>query len=157
MREATRIPNAGRAGERRASHERPFGGATLPVKGRDALTPSRIALVMTLVAALFPSGASAFEGRYLAGSKSYSQEIEIKKSGDGSYNVEASVATRACAGEFNGAGPVTGDILRATAELEKDRCTLILRRTKTGVSVEEENCLPFHGAACDFTGDYRKR
>ncbi|MGJ0392804.1 MAG: hypothetical protein ACR650_08625 [Methylocystis sp.] len=112
---------------------------------------------MALAAALFPADASAFEGRYVAGSKSYSQEIEIKKSGDGGYSVEASVATRGCTGEFDGAGAVAGDLLRATAVLEKESCTLILRRKKKGVSVEEENCLPFHGASCEFSGDYRKR
>jgi hypothetical protein len=112
---------------------------------------------IALAAALFPSGASAFEGRYVAGSNSYSQDIEIKKSSDDSYNVRASVASQACTGDFDGAGPVAGDVLRATAVMETDKCTLVLRRTKKGVSVEEENCLPFHGVACDFTGEYRKR
>jgi hypothetical protein len=109
-------------------------------------------------AALFAAGAAAaFEGRYVAGSKAYSQELRITKRPDGRFDVTADVATRGCAGEVEAAGASEGDTLRAEAKFENETCALTLRRTRKGVSVEEDHCLPFHGAACEFSGDYRKK
>jgi hypothetical protein len=108
-------------------------------------------------ALIFAGGAAAFEGRYVAGSKSYSQGLEIKRRADGRFDVTADVATKGCTGEFEGAGAADGDTLKAEAKFDNETCILLLRRTTKGVSVEEDHCLPFHGAACEFTGDYRKR
>ncbi|WP_442755576.1 hypothetical protein ACNHKD_02600 [Methylocystis sp. JAN1] len=113
-----------------------------------------LAFGAALVAA---SGAAAFEGRYVAGSKGYAQDLVVAKRADGRFDVKADVATRGCAGEFEGAGALQGDALVAEAKFENEICALTLRRTKKGVSVMEDHCLSFHGAACEFSGDYRKR
>ena len=117
--------------------------------------PARaIALGAALLAA---DGAAAFEGHYIAGSKSYVQELRVAKQADGRFRIEADVATPGCAGEVEAFGALQGDMLKATAAFDTENCTLTLRRKKKGVSVEEDHCLPFHGAACEFSGDYRKR
>jgi hypothetical protein len=111
-----------------------------------------------LGAALLAAGAAAaFEGRYVAGSKAYSQELRITKRADGRFGVTADVATRGCAGEVEAVGAGDGDTLKAEAKFDNETCALTLRRTRKGVSVEEDHCLPFHGAACEFSGDYRKK
>ncbi|WP_424360391.1 hypothetical protein [Methylocystis parvus] len=111
-------------------------------------------VALALVAA---SGAAAFEGRYVAGSKRYAQDLVVAKRADGRFGVKAEVATSGCMGEFEGVGALAGDALVAEAKFENETCALTLRRTKKGVSVEEDHCLPFHGAACEFSGAYRKR
>lgn len=120
-------------------------------------SPARVR-TLALGAALFAAeGAAAFEGRYVAGSKSYVQELRVAKQADGRFKIDADVATPGCAGEVEAVGALQGDALKATAALDAENCTLTLRRTKKGVSVEEDNCLLFHGAACEFSGDCRKR
>ena len=120
-------------------------------------THARLRALALGAALLTASGAPAFEGRYIAGSKSYVQELRVAKQADGRFKIEADVATPGCAGEVEAIGASQGDVLTGTAAFDTEKCTLTLRRTKKGVSVEEDNCLPFHGAACEFSGDYRKR
>ncbi len=113
-----------------------------------------------VVAALLPASgaaASTFEGTYVAGSKSYAQELRITKRADGRLDVKAEVGARACTGEVEASGTADGDVLKAEARDGNETCTLTLRRTKKGLRVEEDNCSLFHGAACEFSGDYRKR
>ncbi len=126
--------------------------------GSTTLARARFFSAWAFVAALLAaSSAAAFEGRYAAGSKRYAQSLVVAKRADGRFDVTANVATRGCAGEFEGVGARDGDVLRAEAKFESETCALTLRRTKKGVSALEDHCLPFHGAACEFSGDYRKR
>lgn len=101
--------------------------------------------------------ASAFEGRYTAGDTLYSQALTITKSGD-RLRGKASVATRGCVGEFDGTGRPNGSELVLRAVLEGRECRLTLRR-KPGSTLEvsEEQCLTFHGAACEFSGSYKRQ
>lgn len=103
-------------------------------------------------------GAFAFEGRYVAGDKTYRQELTIKKRPDGRFDVSAVVGTEGCSGLVDALGAADGDMLKAEAEIDGGgTCVLRLRRTKTGVRVDAANCGSFHGASCEFDGDYRKR
>jgi hypothetical protein len=102
-------------------------------------------------------GAFAFEGRYVAGDRAYRQELTIKKRGDGRFDVTAVVGTEGCSGLVDARGAADGGIMKAEAEFDGGTCVLTLRRTKTGVRVEAENCESFHGASCEFDGDYRRR
>ncbi len=111
-------------------------------------------------AAFFASQAAlAFEGRYVAGSKDYRQELTIKHRADGRFDVTAVVGTEGCSGMVADAlGAADGDTLKAEAKEDNYTCVLVIRRTKKGVSVEEEDgCLNFHGPSCEVSGDYRKR
>ena len=102
-------------------------------------------------------GAFAFEGRYVAGDRAYRQELTIKKRADGRFDVTAVVGTEGCSGFIDARGAADGDMLKAEAGFDGGTCVLTLRRTRTGVRVEAENCESFHGASCEFDGDYRKR
>jgi hypothetical protein len=102
-------------------------------------------------------GAFAFEGHYVAGDTAYGQELTIKKRADGRFDVTAVVGTEGCSGFIDARGAADGYLLKAEAEFDGGTCVLTLRRTKTGVRVEAENCESFHGASCEFDGDYRKR
>jgi hypothetical protein len=117
---------------------------------------SALAFGATILAA---QNAFAFEGRYVAGDKSYRQELTIIKRADGRFNVTAVVGTEGCSGLVdNAVGAADGDMLKAEGKQDNETCVLVLHRTKKGVSLEEaENCTYFHGASCEFSGDYRKR
>lgn len=108
-------------------------------------------------ACLAAHGAVAFEGRYVGGDRSYRQELTIKKRADGRFDVTAVVGTEGCSGLVEARGEADRDALQAKAAFDGGTCVLSLRRAGPGVSVQTENCGFFHGAACDFDGDYRRR
>jgi hypothetical protein len=118
---------------------------------------STTSAVLFGAAFLAAHGAFAFEGRYVAGDRAYRQDLTIKKRADGRFDVTAVVGTEGCTGLVDARGAADGDMLKAEAEFDGGICVLKLRRTKTGVGVQAENCEFFHGASCEFDGDYRKR
>ena len=123
--------------------------------------PSPWAIFALAFGAAIPAAeaAFAFEGRYVAGDKSYRQELTIKRRADGRFNVTAVVGTEGCSGIVdNAVGAADGDTLKAEGREDNETCVLVIRRTKNGVGVEEDDyCVDFHGVSCDFSGDYRKR
>ena len=104
-------------------------------------------------------GAFAFEGRYVAGDKAYRQKLTIAKRADGRFSVTAVVGTEGCSGIVdNAVGVADGDTMKAEGKGDGGTCVLIIHRAKKGVALEEdEGCLAFHGASCEFSGDYRKQ
>jgi hypothetical protein len=101
--------------------------------------------------------ASAFEGRYTAGTPDYEQSVVIRKAGD-SYRGDASVATRGCVGDFQGTGRAKGDSLVLVGRENTYTCRLTLRRVGgSKLEVRENGCLTFHGAACEFSGSYERQ
>lgn len=106
---------------------------------------------------LAPQGVFAFEGRYVGGDSAYRQELTIKKRAGGGFDVTAVVGTEGCTGLVEARGGAAGDALKAKATFDGGICVLSLRRTKSGVTMQTENCDFFHGAACDFDGAYRRR
>jgi len=103
--------------------------------------------------------AAPFAGRYVAGSKAYSQGLEITKRPDGSFDVRADVGTQGCTGWIVARGAADGEKLKAQAKTDDNAtCVLELRRTNKGVRVDEgDNCSYFHGFSCEFNGDYREK
>ena len=75
------------------------------------------------------------------------------------FNVTAVVGTEGCSGIVeNAVGVADGDMLKAEGKQDNETCVLVLYRRKKGVSLEEAgNCTYFHGASCEFSGDYRKK
>ncbi len=125
---------------------------------------SHLAVATLLCAGLAAAKAApAFEGRYVGGAwskatKQYSQSLDIKRRGDGRFSVDAVVGTPDCSGVLEAIGAAEGDALKASEKQDNETCALTIRRTKTGVSVEEgDSCLSFHGASCEYRGDYRRR
>ena len=121
-------------------------------------TRTRLALVTLLACGAFaPAPATAFEGRYTTGAAAYEQALTVTKTRTG-FRGKAWVATRGCVGEFDGYGEVQGETLLLHASLDGRECRLTLRRSgPAGVQVEEEGCLAFHGAACEFSGSYKRQ
>jgi hypothetical protein len=119
-------------------------------------TTAAFAFGAALVAA---KGAFAFEGRYVAGSRDYRQELTIARRADGRFKATAVVGTEGCSGLVADAvGAADGDILKVEAKEDNFTCVLTIRRTAKGVSVEEgDGCLNFHGPSCEVGGDYHKR
>ncbi len=118
---------------------------------------STISTLLFSAALLGAQNASAFEGRYVAGDRAYQQDLTIKKRAHGRFDITAVVGTAGCTGSVDAHGAEHGDLIRAQAAFDGGTCVLELRRTKKGVSARAENCEFFHGASCDFDGDYRKR
>ncbi len=101
----------------------------------------------------------AFAGRYVGGDRHYSQDLTITKRKDGSFDIEATVGTPGCSGAIDARGAADGDLLKAQAKADDSdsSCAFEIRRTRKGVRVDAEACTDFHGASCEFTGDYRRR
>lgn len=105
------------------------------------------------------SAAPAFDGEYEFSEGGYSQSIEIKKKPNG-YSVLMAVGMEGCSGAFEGSGTVEGDTLVAKLDGEDakdDPCRLRITRKGNRLKVEEQECLAWHGASCDFNGTLRKR
>ncbi|WP_424361027.1 hypothetical protein [Methylocystis parvus] len=100
---------------------------------------------------------AAFAGRYVGGDRHYSQELTITKRKDGSFDIDALVGTPGCTGSMDARGAADGDLLKAQAKSEGSSCVFEIRRTLKGVRVDADACMDFHGASCEFTGDYRKK
>jgi hypothetical protein len=144
------------AGARRGSYGLHRTNASAP-EDMALMLKSAISAVAFGAAFLAAGGAYAFEGRYVAGDRVYRQELTIKKRADGRFDVTAVVGTKGCSGFIDARGAAEGEMLKAEVEFDGGTCVLTLRRTKMGVRVEAENCESFHGASCEFDGDYRKR
>jgi hypothetical protein len=123
---------------------------------------SKLSTLVVAVALMSAPDAFAFEGRYVSGSKLstgfYPQSLTIKKRPGGRFDVDAEAGQPGCSSYLDTvSGVATGDTLTAEGVQDGQKCTLTLRRTKKGVNVEEgEGCSYFHGAACEFSGAYRK-
>jgi hypothetical protein len=127
--------------------------------GKPLLWPSATSALAFGAATLAAEPAFAFEGRYVAGDKSYRQELTIARRPDGRFTVTAVVGTEGCSGIVeNGVGAADDGALKAEGREDGETCLLIVRRTETGVSLEEDDrCIDFHGPSCEFSGDYRQR
>lgn len=83
---------------------------------------SSIPLLVTF-GVLYSSPSIAFEGQYRGGAQGYRQELEIKKRGADSYNVELVVGTKGCSGAFDGIGRAEGATLAVRTPPPADPAT----------------------------------
>lgn len=114
------------------------------------------ALATTLI--VLPQTAMAFEGRYLNKRGGMEQEATITRRPGGDYKVVLDVAVRGCIGSFEGVGVSRKDSLLAQAHDPDDGgCKITIRKTRNGIAVKEDACSYWHGAACEFSGNYRKK
>lgn len=104
--------------------------------------------------------ARSFAGSYVGGERNYVQDLTITKRKDGGFDIKVGVGTPGCTGSMDARGVAEGDLLKARARSgdgDEGSCVFEVRRTEKGVRVEADACGYFHGAACDFNGDYREK
>jgi hypothetical protein len=105
---------------------------------------------------LAAANAADFAGKYTFSRGGYSQEADIALAADGAYKVEVYAGTDGCSGAFEGVGNIEGANLVARTTEKDDACRLVFSRTRAGVRIDEDNCLNWHGASCDFNGTLRR-
>ena len=113
------------------------------------------ALAATLI--VLPQAAMAFEGHYLNKRGGMEQEATITRRPGGDYKVVLDVAVRGCTGAFEGVGAKIKGGLLAQNHAPDDACKITIRKTRNGIAVKEDACSYWHGAACEFSGNYRKK
>jgi len=116
----------------------------------------RFALALTLAAT--PAASYGFEGHHVGGRGNYRQDAEITKSADGKYEASLTVGTPGCSGGFDGQGKIEGEALLLSPKEPfgaDDKCRITVRRKGAGLDIEEDACLAWHGASCEFSGHYR--
>lgn len=86
-------------------------------------------------------------------------EATIRSAGRGRYRADLGVGAPGCGGSVSGGGRVSGHRMTFTAPSETGPpCRIDLTRRGRRLQVREgPNCIPFHGAACGFTGTLTRR
>ena len=105
----------------------------------------------------FSDRESEFGGKYDASKDSYRHSATITRTPNGSYKVNVSVSMRGCLGAFDGIGKIEGATLVARTTEKDDTCRLTISKTSNGIAVNEDKCMAWHGASCEFSGTLRKR
>ncbi len=116
----------------------------------------RLALALALAAV--PAASFAFEGNWRGGRGNYQQDADITKTADGTWEASLTVGTPGCSGGFDGVGKVEGDALLLRPKEPfgaDDKCVMTVKRKGAGLEIEEDGCLAWHGASCEFSGKYR--
>ena len=83
-----------------------------------------------------------------------SADVELARLADGSLHAHLDTGGHDCAGGVSGPLVGTGDTLVMSRTDENGGCALVISRTGGGLSVIEQACGDWHGAACDFNGNY---
>ena len=116
----------------------------------------RLAFILLLATT---ASATAFEGAY----ETDYQTLKIRKEPGTKFEIKIDIGAQGCAGGIvapatakdgklvSTRGHVPGDLMQT------EPCRLTVAKTKKGVRVDEEGCLYFHGAACEFSGDYVRK
>ena len=98
--------------------------------------------------------AQAFEGRY----RTLGISMTIRPAGGGMFKVDAEISSRRCVGVISARGRIQGDRLVAEAMEYGETCRLDIRRKGRVLTVAESGaCTPFHGANCNYVGNYTLR
>jgi hypothetical protein len=111
--------------------------------------------------AFFASGSVAksddFPGKYGKRSGGNNWSAAITQQGKGKFKVALRVSSvrPSCSGEFDGNGTLQGDEIAVVDA--PNNCEITISRNRKGISVEEKQCLYWHGASCDFTAVMTRR
>ena len=97
-----------------------------------------------------------FPGKYAKRGGGNSWSAVIVQNGEGKFKVSLKVSVRpSCSGDFDGDGTLQGNQI-AVIDAENN-CEITISRNRKGISVEEKQCLYWHGASCDFTAVMTRR
>ena len=80
--------------------------------------------------------------------------VELAHLADGSVHARLDTEGRECGGGVSGPVVESGGTLIMSRTDENGTCALAIGRTGGGLSVIEQACGDWHGAACDFNGRY---
>ena len=103
------------------------------------------------------SHATAFEGRYQQGTGDFRQTAVIRLDQGGIYSVRLTVKSRLCNVELDATGKVVGGDLVAEVTAPNDPCKVTIAQRGATITIREDKCLNWHGAACDFNGTLRRQ
>ena len=115
--------------------------------------------VLALLLSLTATSAGAFEGSYSGdgGGDGSEQSLVIKKNAKGRYTVRVEVARTGCQGDMTAKGKAKGNTLRVDYNSDGIQCTLTVKKTKSGMTVDEGDCWVMHGTSCQFSGNYKRK
>jgi len=83
-------------------------------------------------------------------------EMVIKQLPTG-FDVTLSVSSSSgCSGSIEGSGSLSGDTLTLTKKEDNDVCTITIKFDGHEAKIDEDNCSPYHGVACGFSGTLKK-
>jgi hypothetical protein len=78
------------------------------------------------------------------------ENLKIGPPHGGMSRITIDVGSPGCAGTTSGMASVQGNTLLLTKDSSGNECGLTIRRTASGATVKEDNCMIEHGASCDF-------
>ncbi len=83
-------------------------------------------------------------------------EMVIKQLPTG-FDVTLSVSSSSgCSGSIEGSGSLSGDTLTLTKKEDNNVCTITIKFDGHEAKINEDNCSPYHGVACGFSGTLKK-
>lgn len=112
-------------------------------------------VLMTGVFLAIATSALAFEGAYTGVYDG--QSLKISKNSANRYSLSFEVSVPGCLGDVKLKGKAKGKSLIAVIKEDDNICTFTVTRTSSGVRVKEDNCFYYHGASCEFQGEYNLR
>ncbi|RYE39759.1 MAG: hypothetical protein EOP21_10305 [Hyphomicrobiales bacterium] len=101
--------------------------------------------------------AQNLSGTYTSDRAGMEQQAIITPTGNGGQSVKLSVSAERCVGKLDAIGRMQGDALVASPPKTDDSCRITIRKTGNGISIDEDKCLYWHGAACEFSGPYGRK
>lgn len=104
----------------------------------------------TLLAAAKPSYFGTYRGTM--------GEFTLESRG-GKAHLDFGVGLPGCSGAIEGDGAIKDNVFTYTTKVEgqEEPCTLTITFSgKSAASVESEHCGYFHGASCEFDGEYKR-
>lgn len=84
-----------------------------------------------------------------------SVSMDITTSNNG-YNISMGAGAEGCGGGIDGYGILTGNILMLKQKDGEDPCSIKIEFNDNVAEITEEDCMTYHGAACDFSSTVQK-
>ncbi|MBA9062731.1 MULTISPECIES: hypothetical protein [Methylobacterium] len=124
----------------------------------------RLQILIALTLFAFPVQAAG-PGRQATGTferkeDGYEQGVVVKASGASGYVAEFSVGSRGCGGGVTMKGRSTGPRTILFSKTENGQTCRIMARYSPdlrSVALEEDGCLTWHGASCEFQGTLTRK
>lgn len=120
------------------------------------LNTLHLAASLAVLVPAVPASTHAQEmtGVFTADRAGMEQQATITAGTAGAYHVRLTVSAERCVGKLDATGRMQGDILVASPPKPDDACRITIRKTGSGIAIDEDKCLSHHGAACEFSGPY---
>ena len=102
---------------------------------------------------------SDWVGNYASRHGPYSLSAKISPNAGGTFKVKVEVASQrpSCMGEVETTAEMKGSELVTQPAEKGDECRLTISKSGTGITLKEDKCSTWHGAACEFSGSLKRR